>query len=164
MLLADGIARCEWSDCDTGIRKGWLTDFGGSSLAMVGVVASATLLTLLWQSRHLPFEPDIGTVLAKHNMDTDTLSTSHMLDLSYASFAALRLPAALAAVALLVAPLLVFVSADSPKALRCHLGAGGGHGGFSGGGAHCSGTVRAVSIVERSGARRLRRERVPEIA
>jgi hypothetical protein len=67
------------------------------------------LLTLLWQSRHLPFAPDIGIVLAMHNMDTDTLSTSHMLDLSYASFAALRLPAALAAVALMMAPLLSFL-------------------------------------------------------
>ena len=35
-------------------------------------------------------------VLAKHSIAEDTLSTSHMLDLSYASFAALRLPAALA--------------------------------------------------------------------
>jgi hypothetical protein len=48
-------------------------------------------------------------VLAKHDMSTDTLSTSHMLDLSYESFAALRLPAALAAVALLVALPLSFV-------------------------------------------------------
>src|SRR5579864_2572321 len=105
MLLADGIARCEWSDCVLGVRKGWLR-ISAATLAAVGLAASATLLWLLWQSRHLPFEPDIGTVLATHNMDTDTLSTSHMLDLSYASFAALRLPAALAAVALLVAPLL----------------------------------------------------------
>src|SRR5207302_6569770 len=65
-------------------------------------------LTLLWQSRQLPFEPDIGTVLAKHDMSTDTLSTSHMLDLSYASFAALRLPAALAVIALLIAPAVSF--------------------------------------------------------
>jgi len=108
MLLADGIARCEWSDCAVGVRKEWLTISAGA-LAVIGVAASATLLTLLWQSRHLPFEPDIGNVLATHNMDTDTLSTSHMLDLSYASFAALRLPAALAAVALVVAPLLSFV-------------------------------------------------------
>jgi hypothetical protein len=63
----------------------------------------------LWQSRHLPFEPDIGSVLAKHDMAQDTLSTSHMLDLSYASFAALRLPAALAATALLVFPALSFL-------------------------------------------------------
>jgi hypothetical protein len=107
MLLADGIARCEWSDCVLQVRKGWLRISAGM-LALVGLVASVTLLTLLWQSRHLPFEPDIGNVLATHNMDTDTLSTSHMLDLSYASFAALRLPAALAAVALAVAPLLSF--------------------------------------------------------
>ncbi len=108
MLLADGIARCEWSDCGPGVRKGWLRISAGA-LAVVGLAASATLLTLLWQSRRLPFEPDIGTVLAKHNMNTDTLSTSHMLDLSYASFAALRLPAALAAVALMTAPLLSFL-------------------------------------------------------
>jgi len=107
MLMADGIARCEWSDC-SGVRKGWLRISAGA-LAVIGLAASATLLTLLWQSRHLPFEPDIGNVLAKHNMDTDTLSTSHMLDLSYASFAALRLPAALAAVALMAAPLLSFL-------------------------------------------------------
>jgi 4-amino-4-deoxy-L-arabinose transferase-like glycosyltransferase len=108
MLLADGIARCEGSDCAAGVRKGCLRISAGT-LALVGLAASATLLALLWQSRHLPFEPDIGNVLATHNMDTDTLSTSHMLDLSYASFAALRLPAALAAVALMIAPLLSFL-------------------------------------------------------
>jgi hypothetical protein len=107
LLIADGIARSEWSDCNAAVRKGWLRISAGA-LAVIGLAAGATLLTLLWQSRHLPFEPDIGNVLATHNMDTDTLSTSHMLDLSYASFAALRLPAALAAVALLVAPLLSF--------------------------------------------------------
>ena len=108
MLLADGIARSEASDCDAGVQKGALR-ISAAALAVVGLAASATLLTVLWQSRHLPFEPDIGTVLAKHNMDTDTLSTSHMLDLSYASFAALRLPAALAAFPLMVAPLLSFL-------------------------------------------------------
>ena len=108
MLLADGIVRCEASDCVAGVQKGALR-ISAVALAVVGLAATATLLTVLWQSRHLPFEPDIGTVLAKHNMDTDTLSTSHMLDLSYASFAALRLPAALAAVALMVAPLLSFL-------------------------------------------------------
>jgi 4-amino-4-deoxy-L-arabinose transferase-like glycosyltransferase len=102
MLLADGIAQSERSDC-AGVRKGWLRISAGA-LAVVGVAAGATLLMLLWQSRHLPFEADIGNVLAQHAIETDTLSTSHMLDLSYASFAALRLPAALAAFALLIAP------------------------------------------------------------
>jgi 4-amino-4-deoxy-L-arabinose transferase-like glycosyltransferase len=107
LLVADGIAHCERRDCAQGIRRGWLKTSAGL-LAVIGAAASVTLLVLLWQSRQLPFEPDIGNVLATHNMDTDTLSTSHMLDLSYASFAALRLPAALAAMALLVAPLLSF--------------------------------------------------------
>jgi len=107
MLLADGIAQSERSDC-AGMRKGWLRISAGA-LAIVGLAAGATLLMLLWQSRHLPFEPDIGNVLAQHDMATDTLSTSHMLDLSYASFAALRLPAALAAFALLIAPAMSFL-------------------------------------------------------
>jgi hypothetical protein len=47
--------------------------------------------------------------LSKQDIGEYTLSTSHMLDLSYASFAALRLPAALAAVVLMLAPLLSFV-------------------------------------------------------
>ncbi len=108
MLLADGMARSESADCDQGIRKGWLRISAGT-LAVIGVGASVTLLTLLWKSRHLPFEADIGNVLAKHNMATDTLSTSHMLDLSYESFAALRLPAIIAAITLLIAPLLSFL-------------------------------------------------------
>jgi 4-amino-4-deoxy-L-arabinose transferase-like glycosyltransferase len=108
LLLADGIARREWSECAEGKRGGWLRASAGA-LAVIGVATSVTLFVGLWRSRNLPFEPDIGMVLATHNLAEDTLSTSHMLDLSYASFAALRLPAALAAVALLVAPLISFV-------------------------------------------------------
>jgi 4-amino-4-deoxy-L-arabinose transferase-like glycosyltransferase len=104
ILLAEGIDRCEWSDCNAGVRKGWLRASAGT-LAVIGLVAGIVLLTMLWKSRNLSFEPDIGNVLAKHDMSEDTLSTSHMLDLSYASFAALRLPAVLAALALLVAPM-----------------------------------------------------------
>jgi 4-amino-4-deoxy-L-arabinose transferase-like glycosyltransferase len=108
MLLADGIARCEQSECSLGIRKGWLQG-SAAVLGSVGILAGATLISVLWKSRQLPFEPDIGTVLAAHNMATDTLSTSHILDLSYASFAALRLPAALAALALLIFPMTSFL-------------------------------------------------------
>jgi len=108
LLLADGLARWEWSECAEKKRGGWLRT-SAAVLVVIGVAASATLFIGLWQSRNLPFEPDIGMVLAKHNIAEDTLSTSHMLDLSYASFAALRLPALLAAVALLMAPLISFV-------------------------------------------------------
>ncbi len=107
MLVADGVARSEDSDCRVGARKGALRISAGL-LAIVGITAAIMLLTLLWKSRRLPFEPDIGNVLAKHNMADDTLSTSHMLDLSYESFAALRLPAILAAITLLIASPLSF--------------------------------------------------------
>lgn len=107
MLLAEGVARSEWSDRH-GVRQGWLR-VSSAALATIGIAAAIILVMLLWESRHLPFEPDIGNVLTKHNMDTDTLSTSHILDLSNESFAALRLPAVIAAVALLIAPLLSFL-------------------------------------------------------
>ena len=104
MILADGIAHCESADENKSGLRGWLRISAGI-LAIIGMAAGITLLTLLWKSRNLPFEPDIGNVLAKHNMNEDTLSTSHVLDLSYASFAALRLPAVIAAIVLLIAPL-----------------------------------------------------------
>lgn len=108
LLIADGIARWEWNDCSRGVRGGWLSA-SSAVLAFVGIAASAVLFAMLWRSRNLPFEPDIGTVLARHNIAEDTLSTSHMLDLSYASFAALRLPAVLAAIALALGPSISFL-------------------------------------------------------
>ncbi len=108
LLLADGLAQCERLECGGEERTVWLTTSAGL-LAVIGIVASAMLTVGLWQSRNLPFEADIGNVLARQDLSAYTLSTSHMLDLSYASFAALRLPAVLAAVVLLLAPLLSFV-------------------------------------------------------
>ncbi len=108
LLLADGIAQCERTDCERGVRAGWLTISAGV-LTAIGIAAAVMLVLGLWRSRNLPFEADIGNVLAKQDISAYTLSTSHVLDLSYASFAALRLPAALAAVTLLIAPLFSFI-------------------------------------------------------
>ncbi len=108
ILVAEGVAYCERVDSAENVNRGWLRLSSGL-LAVIGLAAGVTLISLLWKSRHLPFEPDIGNVLATHNMNEDTLSTSHMLDLSYASFAALRLPAIIAAIALLVTPLFSFL-------------------------------------------------------
>jgi 4-amino-4-deoxy-L-arabinose transferase-like glycosyltransferase len=108
LLLAEGVSRCEQAERESGVRVGWLRTSAGA-LAVIGVAASAILLVGLWKSRGLPFEPDIGRLLSEQDTNAYTLSTSHMLDLSYASFAALRLPAALAAVVLLVAPLTSFI-------------------------------------------------------
>jgi len=118
LLLADGVAQCERTECDAGVRVGWLTTSAGF-LALIGTAASAALWIGLWKSRNLPFEADIGNVLGKQDLNAYQLSMSHILDLSYASFAALRLPAALAAVVLLVAPLTSFIL----RVLRRHYSA-----------------------------------------
>jgi 4-amino-4-deoxy-L-arabinose transferase-like glycosyltransferase len=101
LLLADALVRDEERKAG---RPLVLSSSG--AIAIVGLVAGGALLAGLWYSRNLPFAPDIGTVLAKHNMAEDTLSMSHALDLSAESFAALRLPAILAVTALVGAPLL----------------------------------------------------------
>jgi len=82
----------------------WLTAIAGLT-AVLCLVAAGALIAGLWTSRHLPFVSDIGAVLARHDMAEDTLSMSHMLDLTGESFAALRLPAILAVIALIVGPL-----------------------------------------------------------
>ena len=146
LLIADGVARAE-SDSDA--RGGWLRISAGL-IAIIGLAASAALFVVLWQSRNLPFEPDIGTVLAKHNIDTDTLSTSHMLDLSYASFAALRLPAILAAITLAITPLASFLLR---LRRRNYLATGVlaiGMAVFLIAAHIALGTVRALSLVEKS--------------
>jgi 4-amino-4-deoxy-L-arabinose transferase-like glycosyltransferase len=84
---------------------GWL--IGAHLLfAAVGVLSAVALIYGLWTSRHLPFMPDIGTLLAHRGVGNYSLSMSHLFDLTGPSFAALRLPAAIAAVVLLVGPLL----------------------------------------------------------
>ena len=61
--------------------------------AVVGVLSAAALRYGLWTSRHLPFVPDIGTLLAHRGVGDYSLSMSHFFDLTGPSFAALRLPA-----------------------------------------------------------------------
>ena len=81
----------------------WLS-WAQAVFAVVGVLAAAALGWGLWASRHLPYGADIGKLLAHRDVGDYTLSMSHFFDLTGASFAALRLPAALAAVALLIGP------------------------------------------------------------
>jgi 4-amino-4-deoxy-L-arabinose transferase-like glycosyltransferase len=108
LLLADGVAQCERTEKETKKQAGWLVPSAGV-IAAIGIAASMVLCAGLWQSRNLPFEPDIGKVLTEQSIENYTFSMTHALDLSYASFAALRLPAILAAAALLVFPLLSFI-------------------------------------------------------
>ena len=71
---------------------------------VLGVAIAITLIYGLWTSRHLPFVPDIGDLLAHRGVGDYTLSMSGIFDLTGPSFAALRLPAVLAAVAFLIGP------------------------------------------------------------
>jgi 4-amino-4-deoxy-L-arabinose transferase-like glycosyltransferase len=95
------------SDEEESGSKSWLTWTSGV-LAVICIAASIVLTAGLWNSRHLPFVPDIGTVLAKPNLQAETLSMGHILDLTGESFAALRLPAILAAIVLLIGPATAF--------------------------------------------------------
>jgi 4-amino-4-deoxy-L-arabinose transferase-like glycosyltransferase len=102
LLIAAMLANEE----ESGSRR-WLLWTSGV-LAVICIAISAVLAAGLWNSRQLPFVPDIGTVLAKPNLQAETLSMGHMLDLTGESFAALRLPAILAAAIFLIGPALAF--------------------------------------------------------
>ncbi len=81
----------------------WITN-AQAVFAVIGIFVAAALSWGLWDSRALPFVPDIGTLLAHRAVGNYTLSMSHFFDLTGPSFAALRLPASLAAVAFLLGP------------------------------------------------------------
>lgn len=88
--------------------RGWLTA-AHAAFAVLGVAIAATLASGLWSSRHLPYVADIGEVLAHRGVGDYTLSMSHFFDLTGPSFAALRLPAALAALVFAVGPAMAWV-------------------------------------------------------
>ncbi|MGA2886662.1 MAG: glycosyltransferase family 39 protein [Terracidiphilus sp.] len=87
------------------LSTAWLTGVH-AVFAVVGLLVAAALGWGLWESRDLPFVSDIGTLLAHRGVGGYTLSMSHLFDLTGPSFAALRLPAILAAIALLIGPAL----------------------------------------------------------
>ena len=85
--------------------SGWVLAAHGIFVA-VGVVVAGALGWGLWQSRELPFVSDIGSLLAHRGVGDYTLSMSHLFDLTGPSFAALRLPAILAGLAVLIGPII----------------------------------------------------------
>jgi 4-amino-4-deoxy-L-arabinose transferase-like glycosyltransferase len=90
------------------LSTAWLTG-AQAVFAVAGVLIAAALGWGLWESRNLPFVPDIGTMLAHRDVGGYTLATSHFFDLTGPSFAALRLPAVLAGIALLIGPAVSWV-------------------------------------------------------
>jgi 4-amino-4-deoxy-L-arabinose transferase-like glycosyltransferase len=112
MLIASIVAGIEENRGPAGgkapLSTAWLTGAQGV-FAGVGVLAAAALGWGLWTSRNLPKVDDIGTLLAHRAVGDYTLSMSHLFDLTGPSFAALRLPATLAAITLLIGPLVGLV-------------------------------------------------------
>jgi 4-amino-4-deoxy-L-arabinose transferase-like glycosyltransferase len=83
--------------------------FAHAALTVLGLAIASALAYGLWTSRHLAFVPDIGSLLAHRGVGDYTLSMSHFFDLTGPSFAALRLPAALAAIAFAIGPLTAWI-------------------------------------------------------
>lgn len=109
MLLAATLAGIEERRAPEGqkplLSQKWLSG-AQAFFTATGVIIAALLFYCLWQSRNLPFVSDIGTLLAHRDVGGYTLSMSHFFDLTGPSFAALRLPALIAATALLIGPAL----------------------------------------------------------
>ena len=101
LLTAAALASLE---LNTSARRPAIT-FAHAALTVLGLAIASALAYGLWTSRHLAFVPDIGSLLAHRGVGDYTLSMSHFFDLTGPSFAALRLPAALAAIAFAIGPL-----------------------------------------------------------
>jgi 4-amino-4-deoxy-L-arabinose transferase-like glycosyltransferase len=102
MLLAAALTSIQRSPLDATLRRALTFTFAAYTL--LGLAIAAALAYGLWSARHLPFVPDIGELLAHRDVGDYTLSMSHFFDLTGPSFAALRLPAALALAAFLLGP------------------------------------------------------------
>jgi 4-amino-4-deoxy-L-arabinose transferase-like glycosyltransferase len=94
ILLGSGLARAEEA------AKPWVKKMQ-ALLAILGVAIAGVLAALLWISAKVPAKGDISSLLQEHKDDLYRVSMAHMLDLTPQAFAFLRLPSALAAVALL---------------------------------------------------------------
>ncbi|MGD0345460.1 MAG: glycosyltransferase family 39 protein [Terracidiphilus sp.] len=110
-------------DAGSLLSPAWLTG-AQAVFVIVGALSAVVLGWGLWVSRQLPYNPDIGTLLAHRGVGDYTLSMSHLFDLTGASFAALRLPAALAGAALLIGPAAGWVLRLKKKHLAATISVG----------------------------------------
>ena len=103
ILIAAALIRSEQSFSTDKSARLWIT-VAHATFTILGIAVALTLAYGLWTSRNIPFVPDIGDLLAHRGVGDYTLSMSALFDLTGPSFAALRLPAALAALAFLIGP------------------------------------------------------------
>ncbi len=118
LLIAATLTRAEQTFAnDQGARR-WMW-FAHGALTLIGALVAIALLYGLWASRSRPYVADIGSLLAHRGVGDYTLSTSHLFDLTGDSFAALRLPAAIALLAFSAGPGMAWML----RAQRRHLAA-----------------------------------------
>ncbi len=120
ILIAGGLHLAERAYATNNASRRWI-NFAHAAYVVVGIGVSITLAYGLWRSRHIPFVPDIGDMLAHRDVGNYTLSMSHLFDLTDSSFAALRLPASLAAITFAIGPAVAWIL----RKKRRHLAATG---------------------------------------
>ena len=103
ILIAASPTQAENTYTEDKSSRGWIT-VAHATFTILGIAIALTLAYGLWTSRNIPFVPDIGDLLAHRNVSNYTLSMASLFDLTGPSFAALRLPAILAAAAFLIGP------------------------------------------------------------
>ncbi|MEO6801976.1 MAG: glycosyltransferase family 39 protein [Granulicella sp.] len=108
MLLMSALAQSERSFATERTSR-WGITFAHAAFTILGMAIFGALAYGLWTSRHEPFIADIGDLLAHRGVGEYTLSMSHFFDLTGPSFAALRLPAVLAASAFAIGPAIAWL-------------------------------------------------------
>ena len=104
MLITGALASVEESPNQSKPASLWLSA-AHIFYVVAGVIVAAVLGWGLWQSRHLAFVADVGTVMAHRNVAGYSLATSHFFDLTGPAFAGLREPALMAALAFFLGPI-----------------------------------------------------------
>jgi hypothetical protein len=118
VLIAAALTHAERTYTEDKFSRRWITG-AHATLTVLGAAIALTLAYGLWTSRHLAFVPDIGDLLAHRGVGDYTLSMSALFDLTGPSFAALRLPALLAALAFSLGPAIAWLL----RSQRRHLAA-----------------------------------------
>jgi 4-amino-4-deoxy-L-arabinose transferase-like glycosyltransferase len=118
LLIAATITRAEQTYASDPNARRWVT-FAHAAFTLVGAASAVALVGAMWASRHRPYLPDLGELLAHRGVGDYTLSMSHLFDLTSDAFAGLRLPAVLGALAFALGPALAWML----RAQRRHLAA-----------------------------------------
>jgi 4-amino-4-deoxy-L-arabinose transferase-like glycosyltransferase len=103
LLIAAALTHAENTYSENSPSYRWIT-MAHATFTILGIAIALTLAYGLWVSRNTPFVPNIGDLLAHRGVGNYTLSMSALFDLTGPSFAALRLPATLAALVFALGP------------------------------------------------------------